>query len=40
MANGSSTSTGLARHTLSIGHQKAGPAPWLWQIERGCAVLV
>jgi type IV secretion system protein VirD4 len=35
-----STSTGLARHTLSIGHQKAGPAPWLRQIERGRAVLV
>ncbi|HEX5308937.1 MAG TPA: type IV secretory system conjugative DNA transfer family protein [Solirubrobacteraceae bacterium] len=35
-----STSTGLARHTLSIGHQKTGPAPWLRQIERGRAVLV
>ncbi|HMH46108.1 MAG TPA: type IV secretory system conjugative DNA transfer family protein [Solirubrobacteraceae bacterium] len=35
-----STSTGLARHTLSIGHQKAGPSPWLRQIGRGRAVLV
>jgi type IV secretory pathway TraG/TraD family ATPase VirD4 len=35
-----STSTGLARHTLSIGHQKAGPAPWLRQIERGRALLI
>ncbi|MGO9761708.1 MAG: type IV secretory system conjugative DNA transfer family protein [Solirubrobacteraceae bacterium] len=35
-----STSTGLSRHTLSIGHQKAGPAPWLRQIGRGRAILV
>ncbi len=39
VANASS-STGLARHTLSIGHQKAGPSPWLRQIARGRAVLV
>ena len=35
-----STSTGLSRHTLSIGHQKAGPSPWLRQIGRGRAILV
>jgi type IV secretion system protein VirD4 len=35
-----STSTGLARHTLSVGHQKAGPSPWLRQIARGRAVLI
>jgi type IV secretory pathway TraG/TraD family ATPase VirD4 len=35
-----STSTGLSRHTLSIGHQKAGPPPWLRQIGRGRAILV
>ena len=35
-----SASTGLARHTLSVGHQKAGPSPWLRQIGRGRAVLV
>jgi type IV secretion system protein VirD4 len=35
-----STSTGLSRHTLSVGHQKAGPSPWLRQIGRGRAVLV
>jgi type IV secretory pathway TraG/TraD family ATPase VirD4 len=35
-----STSTGLSRHTLSIGHQKAAPSPWLRQIGRGRAVLV
>ena len=34
VANASS-STGMARHTLSIGHQKAGPSPWLRQIGRG-----
>jgi type IV secretory pathway TraG/TraD family ATPase VirD4 len=39
VANASS-STGLARHTLSVGHQKAGPSPWLRQIARGRAVLV
>ncbi len=39
VANASS-STGLARHTLSIAHQKAGPSPWLRQIGRGRAVLV
>jgi hypothetical protein len=25
---------------LSVGHQKAGPSPWLRQIARGRAVLV
>jgi len=35
-----STSTGLSRHTLNIAHQKAGPAPWLRQIERGQAFLL
>ena len=35
-----STSTGLSRHTLSVGHQKAGPSPWLRQIGRGRAILV
>ena len=35
-----STSNGLSRHTLSVGHQKAGPSPWLRQIERGRAILV
>ncbi len=39
VANASS-STGLARHTLSVGHQKAGPSPWLRQIARGRAVLI
>jgi type IV secretion system protein VirD4 len=39
VANASS-STGLSRHTLSIGHQKAGPSPWLRQIGRGRAVLI
>ncbi len=39
VANASS-STGLARHTLSVGHQKAGPPPWLRQIARGRAVLI
>ncbi len=39
VANASS-STGLSRHTLSIGHQKAGPSPWLRQIGRGRAILV
>ena len=39
VANASS-STGLSRHTLSVGHQKAGPSPWLRQIGRGRAVLV
>jgi hypothetical protein len=33
-----SSSTG--RHTLSAGHQKAGPAPWLRQIGRGRAILI
>jgi type IV secretory pathway TraG/TraD family ATPase VirD4 len=32
--------TELSRHTLSVGHQKAGPSPWLRQIGRGRAVLV
>jgi type IV secretory pathway TraG/TraD family ATPase VirD4 len=35
-----STSTGLSRHTLSVAHQKAGPAPWLRQIERGQGFLL
>jgi type IV secretory pathway TraG/TraD family ATPase VirD4 len=35
-----STSTGLSRHTLSVAHQKAGPPPWLRQIERGQAFLL
>lgn len=35
-----STSTGLARHTLSVSHQKAAPSPWLRQIGRGRALLV
>jgi type IV secretion system protein VirD4 len=39
VANASS-STGLSRHTLSVGHQKAGPSPWLRQIGRGRAILV
>jgi type IV secretion system protein VirD4 len=39
VANASS-STGLARHTLNVGHQKAAPSPWLRQIGRGRAVLV
>ena len=39
VANASS-STGLARHTLSVAHQKAAPSPWLRQIGRGRAVLV
>jgi type IV secretion system protein VirD4 len=33
-----SSSTG--RQTLSAGHQKAGPAPWLRQIGRGRAILI
>ena len=28
-----STSNGLSRQTLSVGHQKAGPSPWLRQIR-------
>ena len=39
VANASS-STGLSRHTLSAGHQKVGPTPWLRQIGRGRAILV
>jgi type IV secretory pathway TraG/TraD family ATPase VirD4 len=39
VANASS-STGLARHTLSVAHQKAAPSPWLRQIGRGRAVLI
>jgi type IV secretory pathway TraG/TraD family ATPase VirD4 len=35
-----STSSGLSRHTLSVAHQKAGPAPWLRQIGRGRAIVV
>ena len=35
-----STSTGISRHTLTVAHQKAGPAPWLRQIERGQAFLL
>jgi type IV secretion system protein VirD4 len=37
VANGSST---MGQHTLSAGHQKAGPAPWLRQIGRGRAILI
>jgi hypothetical protein len=37
VANGSST---MGRQTLSAGHQKAGPPPWLRQIGRGRAILV
>jgi type IV secretory pathway TraG/TraD family ATPase VirD4 len=33
-------STSAGRHTLSVGHQKAGPAPWLRQIGRSRAILV
>jgi type IV secretion system protein VirD4 len=33
-------SSGAGRHTLSAGHQKAGPAPWLRQIGRGRAILI
>ncbi|MHB8492473.1 MAG: type IV secretory system conjugative DNA transfer family protein [Solirubrobacteraceae bacterium] len=39
VANASS-SPALSRSTLSAGHRKAGPAPWLRQIGRGRAVLV
>jgi len=39
VANASSSS-GLSRHTLSVAHQKAGPAPWLRQIERGQGFLL
>ena len=39
VANASS-SNGVSKHTLSIGHQKAGPSPWLRQIGRGRAILV
>jgi type IV secretion system protein VirD4 len=39
VANASS-SNGLSRHTLNVGHQKAGPSPWLRQIGRGRAILV
>ena len=35
-----STSTGISRHTLTVAHQKAGPAPWLRQIARGQAFLL
>jgi type IV secretion system protein VirD4 len=35
-----STSTGMSRHTLTVGHRKAGPAPWLRQIGRGRAILI
>ena len=33
-------SGGTSRQSLSVGHQKAGPAPWLRQIGRGRAMLV
>jgi type IV secretory pathway TraG/TraD family ATPase VirD4 len=39
VANASSSGA-LSRHTLNVGHQKAGPAPWLRQIGRGRAILV
>jgi type IV secretory pathway TraG/TraD family ATPase VirD4 len=35
-----SSSNGIGRRTLSVGHEKAGPAPALRQIERGRAVLI
>jgi type IV secretion system protein VirD4 len=35
-----STSNGLSRQTLSVGHQKAGPSPWVRQIGRGRAILL
>jgi type IV secretory pathway TraG/TraD family ATPase VirD4 len=35
-----SMSGGLSRQTLSVSHQKAGPAPWLRQIGPGRAILV
>jgi type IV secretion system protein VirD4 len=34
------TSAGPSHHTLSVNHQKAGPAPWLRQIGRGRAILI
>jgi type IV secretion system protein VirD4 len=37
VANASSSA---GRQTLSAGHQKAGPAPWLRQIGRGRAILI
>jgi len=33
-------SSGSSQHTLSVSHQKAGPAPWLRQVERGRAILI
>jgi type IV secretory pathway TraG/TraD family ATPase VirD4 len=39
VANASS-SPAMSRNTLSAGHRKAGPAPWLRQIGRGRAVLI
>jgi type IV secretion system protein VirD4 len=35
-----STSNGHSRHTLSVAREKAGPSPWLRQIERGQAFLL
>jgi hypothetical protein len=34
------STSGLVRHTVRAGHQKAGPAPWLRQIPRGRAILI
>jgi type IV secretory pathway TraG/TraD family ATPase VirD4 len=39
VANASSSGA-LSRHSLNVGHQKAGPAPWLRQIGRGRAILI
>jgi len=37
VANSSSGSSG---HTLAVGDRKAGPAPWLRQVQRGRAILI
>jgi type IV secretory pathway TraG/TraD family ATPase VirD4 len=34
------STSGMARRTLSIGHQKTAPSPWLRQIGRGRALLI
>jgi type IV secretion system protein VirD4 len=33
-------SAGPSHHTLAVGHQKAGPPPWLRQVGRGRAILI
>jgi type IV secretory pathway TraG/TraD family ATPase VirD4 len=33
-------SSGTSQQSLSVGHQKAGPSPWLRQIGRGRAILI